>query len=363
MNIEQLIELLHIEKYRKIWMKCKITEIKLFKQSHLLRVSMVSDETWPFLMYRDVCDGFENMSKCTCELNLMASNQNFSSNDVASYLRYFADKEHDLQLFLQTHPYVNVKDKLIVFKFKSELINQANEKLSLVARFLGKAGITYKIEVQENIAVIEDNSRVAIQVNEKKQANKAFSFIAHEKTQNQCYIYHPLSEIQFPEDGVQIRGKVFNIEESEIRKKGTIIISFYVTDYTDSLIVKCFEGKTFDRDFLRSIKVGDDIICNGNVQEDSFAHEISMIANEIVKKQIFFERQDDAEVKRIELHCHTKMSEMDAVCDAGQPVVHPPDDHPHQRRQKHHASLVNIRRKNESRADFYNRTVLAMILR
>ena len=91
MNIEQLIELLHIEKYRKIWMKCKITEIKLFKQSHLLRVSMVSDETWPFLMYRDVCDGFENMSKCTCELNLMASNQNFSSSVVASYLRYFAD--------------------------------------------------------------------------------------------------------------------------------------------------------------------------------------------------------------------------------------------------------------------------------
>ena len=125
---------------------------------------------------------------------------------------------------------------------------------------------------------------------------------------------YKISELVSSDNYVTTRGKIFSIEASE-RKK--LIMTFFITDYEDSICVKCFESQKLNRDFLLSLKNGTWIEIGGKIGFDTFAKDEVFTANSIkVIEPLEEARKDDAEEKRVELHVHTKMSNMDAVCDA-----------------------------------------------
>lgn len=112
-----------------------------------------------------------------------------------------------------------------------------------------------------------------------------------------------------------IIGDVFALEFKELRNEKTII-TFDITDYSGSLKVKIFaKTEEIDKMNLNSIKKGNTIIVHGIVDFDNFAHDIVIKPDSIIKvKRI--PKKDNAPNKRVELHCHTNMSSMDAVTDA-----------------------------------------------
>ena len=120
------------------------------------------------------------------------------------------------------------------------------------------------------------------------------------------------------EDGkVSLDGEVIFMEDREL-KSGKTLLSFDLYDGTSTMTCKAFLNKENAKKVIKRIKNAKGIKIAGNAQMDNFSNELTVMANTIiestgVKKEI---RQDNAEVKRVELHMHTQMSQMDAMTSA-----------------------------------------------
>ncbi|WP_203362340.1 PolC-type DNA polymerase III [Bacillus sp. REN10] len=125
--------------------------------------------------------------------------------------------------------------------------------------------------------------------------------------------FKKLEEIQDEERRIAIEGYVFDAETKELRS-GRTLLTFKITDYTDSLLVKMFSRDKEDAALLTRMKKGMWVRARGTVQNDTFVRDLVMIANDINEISPVT-RQDTApeEEKRVELHLHTPMSQMDAV--------------------------------------------------
>ncbi len=116
---------------------------------------------------------------------------------------------------------------------------------------------------------------------------------------------------------VVIRGKILNVDKREIKNEKTIII-FDMTDFTDTMTVKMFARNDQVAEIMEGIKPGAFIKVKGISVMDKFDHELTIGSINGIKKIPDFttSRVDTAPHKRVELHCHTKMSDMDGVSEA-----------------------------------------------
>lgn len=112
---------------------------------------------------------------------------------------------------------------------------------------------------------------------------------------------------------IAIQGYVFHAETKELRS-GRTLLTFKITDYTDSLLVKMFSRDKEDAHRLQMVKKGMWLRVRGSIQNDTFVRDLVMIANDINEIK-HTGRIDTApeDAKRVELHLHTPMSQMDAV--------------------------------------------------
>ncbi len=126
----------------------------------------------------------------------------------------------------------------------------------------------------------------------------------------------PIAKIQGEIGDVVIRGKITSTDEREIRGEKTILF-LTITDFTDSLVVKLFTKNEELADLKSKLKVGSFIKLKGIAMLDKFDHELTVASITGIKKIPDFttKRMDHSVKKRVELHCHTKMSDMDGVSD------------------------------------------------
>ncbi|WP_246578148.1 PolC-type DNA polymerase III [Clostridium frigoris] len=113
-------------------------------------------------------------------------------------------------------------------------------------------------------------------------------------------------------------GDIFKVKIIET-KTGRIIITFYITDYSSSITVKCFPKPKDVEKMMEEIKVGLFCKVRGEASYDTYAREVVVMARDIIKlKKI--QRMDTAKEKRVELHLHTQMSAMDGMSPASKLV-------------------------------------------
>ncbi|WP_134700410.1 PolC-type DNA polymerase III [Ammoniphilus sp. YIM 78166] len=121
----------------------------------------------------------------------------------------------------------------------------------------------------------------------------------------------PIQQIVEEEKRITVQGQVFATEIREL-KSGRSLLTFRITDYTDSISVKIFSRDKEDLVMMNAVKEGMWVKVRGRVTFDQFARELAMEANDVneIKPK---RREDTAPEKRIELHLHTPMSTMDAI--------------------------------------------------
>jgi len=137
---------------------------------------------------------------------------------------------------------------------------------------------------------------------------------------NSLTINEPLVKIKdlgVDDKKVSLEGEVINSEDREL-KSGRVLYSFDLYDGTSTLTCKAFLDKKNAKKIMGRIKNAKAIKIAGTAQMDSFSHEQTVMAYTIIeieppKKEI---RMDNAEEKRVELHMHTKMSQMDGMTSA-----------------------------------------------
>ena len=181
---------------------------------------------------------------------------------------------------------------------------------------VNETDIKKEIEDEKNIDVSK------IRVPEKKQEKKKEAMkIASTKEMDEDAILgrkiedesRPLSSIEAELENVTIEGKVFKKELFESSKTQFKIITLAVTDNSDSFYVKVFFRNSDDYERINSkLKEDNWYRINGNVKYDEYAKDYVLNANNIMEidsKDVVI--NDTAEEKRVELHAHTMMSQMD----------------------------------------------------
>ena len=125
-----------------------------------------------------------------------------------------------------------------------------------------------------------------------------------------------IEKIDGPIGEVVIRGRILSVDTREIRNEKTIII-FSVTDFTDTIVLKIFARNDDVPELLKEISGGKFVRVKGVATIDKFDSELTIGSIVGIKKCADFTtvRMDTSVEKRIELHCHTKMSDMDGVSD------------------------------------------------
>ncbi len=116
---------------------------------------------------------------------------------------------------------------------------------------------------------------------------------------------------------VVFRGKIIANDTRDIRNNRTIF-SFNVTDFTDTIKVKLFIATEETNEYLDKLGPGKFVKVMGMPKEDPFDHELALTSPQSVMVTEDFttsSRKDLSPVKRVELHCHTKMSDMDGITD------------------------------------------------
>ena len=115
---------------------------------------------------------------------------------------------------------------------------------------------------------------------------------------------------------ITIHGKIINFDTREIRNEKTIII-FAVTDFTDTITIKMFARNDQLPEILGDLKKGAFVKIKGVTTIDKFDGELTIGSITGIKKigDFTVSRQDLNPTKRVELHCHTKMSDMDGVSE------------------------------------------------
>jgi DNA polymerase III subunit alpha, Gram-positive type len=134
----------------------------------------------------------------------------------------------------------------------------------------------------------------------------------------------PMCDVTDEENNIVVEGTIVGFKERELRT-GAVMLSILVKDNTDGLVAKkrFGEGKNKEelvknlaecRAFMAKIPEGSNVCLMGNVRVDKFENdEVVMTDIRSIMLMEKEERMDNSAVKRVELHCHTKMSKLDAV--------------------------------------------------
>ncbi len=136
-------------------------------------------------------------------------------------------------------------------------------------------------------------------------------------TQN---VTDPLVKVQDlgVDDGkIALQGEVIFTEDRTL-KSGKTLFSFDVYDGTSTITCKTFLNKETAKKQMKRIQNAKGVKVAGTAQMDTFSNELTVMANTVIETEGLEKvtRQDNAEVKRVELHMHTQMSQMDAMTSA-----------------------------------------------
>ena len=207
---------------------------------------------------------------------------------------------------------ITVKSFAKDLKEGQEIIEKIQEAKTVKA--IGKAGLdTYA----GDITVIANTiAKSNIEVPELPEERDDTPIILG-NTEN---ITEPLVKVQDlgVDDGkVALQGEVIYSEDRTL-KSGKTLFSFDLYDGTSTITCKAFLNKDSAKRIMKRIKGAKGIKVAGTAGMDSFTNELSVMVNNIVeaegiKKTV---RKDNSEVKRVELHMHTQMSQMDAMTSA-----------------------------------------------
>lgn len=218
----------------------------------------------------------------------------------------------------------------IIFKTKEKL--EAFKKVLPDIENLFRT-ICYSIEItlelqEEKIDVVDRQFDLEgdIQTEEEKAIQNAIEH-AHQNYQNMLderrhqdvfkrgdYSFKEIEEIDSNSGAVDFNGYIFECEVKDTRKGKKIAkVGIANENTTSAIYVTIIEGRSIPAESFATLKVGTNIRIKGRVDLDKFKRDIYVMCHYFYILPETPMRDDNEPEKRVELHLHTKMSEMDAV--------------------------------------------------
>ena len=130
----------------------------------------------------------------------------------------------------------------------------------------------------------------------------------------------PMKDLNLDMGTIIVEGKVFAIEHKELTKRNAWVVKFDMTDNTNSIRVTRFLEAKEAKPILDNVQLGSVLRVQGKLIEDRFENDMVLKPYAMMPGVLPKRKDTSPNGKRVELHLHTTMSNMDALTDTAAAV-------------------------------------------
>ena len=127
--------------------------------------------------------------------------------------------------------------------------------------------------------------------------------------------FEEASKLIGSKDKAIVSGEVFKIESRPIKNE-RVLITILIVNAARTYCLKAFISTKKNKEIMENLGSGDSIMARGSVEFDTYEHENTMMFDSLKKVEKQLKKDTYPNGKRVELHCHTKMSDNDGFNDA-----------------------------------------------
>ena len=313
----------------------KLAKIKIHRKTSSWEIFIKNKVALPIEVIKELEEKKLALDENAKEITIIWDIENIDINTYLSYYPYVLEQVKDELKVLEIYnDALRVEEGFLVLvattEIEKERLESCLEKINKIYKNLGyKFNIDIELRHENNILEeirqdLESSVKIPSPTEEKKvlslkekgfrkEAKDPNSVIGRGIKEDPIKIKTLLGE----DNNVVVEGYVFGTDYFESSKTDFKIITLKITDYSDSIYCKVFvrDNDEYKR-LCKELKAGSWFKIRGYTKEDQFAKELVLNARDIIKIDKKEEKiEDKAEKKRVELHCHTKMSQMDGVVD------------------------------------------------
>ncbi|MBR6133130.1 MAG: PolC-type DNA polymerase III [Bacilli bacterium] len=312
-----------------------ISKVVLNKKSEIFEVYIKSDKPINPVSSLSLIKASKNgiKGKGKCHINFVY--EDISDDDILEAFKVLLGdliiKRPSLVSLENKNIYIDDDFITIELDSKSEEYDILKKEIKGLSEALVEMGF-YEMEITTAINV-ENEKRIQEEIEADKNREVEIEFYEPE-TNNSNGKWTPkkkvdlarggllsISSLEQEENNVHLEAYIFGSEFNELKTKDgrdLYLITLKISDNTSSILAKCFAKDK--EDFINKsneLKDGKWFSFKGQVRYDTFAKDLvfNFRTYEELKDIPSFKRFDNEEVKRVELHAHTMMSQMDGVCD------------------------------------------------
>ena len=315
----------------------KITKIKVNSKTNSWNIFIDKDELLPVEILEELESKKMLLDELASKIEIIFNIKNPNIDTYLSYYKYLLKTlKDDLKVLEIYEDAMKIEDDFLVLVATNEVEKERLlGVLDKVMNFYKKQSYNFNIDVvmrhEENILEEIQKDLNNVEMPKYEQPTKKEETPQPEKKQFRREAKDPNSVIgrgikEEPikiktligeDNNVVVEAKVFGTDYFESSKTDFKIITLKITDFSDSMYCKVFvrDDEEYKR-LCKELKSGNWYKIRGYTKNDQFAKELVLNARDIIKIEKTEETiKDIAEEKRVELHCHTKMSQMDGVID------------------------------------------------
>ncbi|MDO5439928.1 MAG: PolC-type DNA polymerase III [Erysipelotrichaceae bacterium] len=313
-EIEEFFNKYNYDKEKKSYFSnFNIDNVSLIQEKELVVFKISNEYILPYKEYEELKEYFKTLGFPNNKLIFKVNNQDFSIKEINHYLKAYGSIHHG---FFDNCVVVK-NEEGICLSYVDDDEKQKDEtdidNLKLYLRDLGYRGeVSTKLQVESEI-IVETRAPLPPRESKEDSVTKTNNYY---KSRVRTYTDVHINELMDTMFNVRITGQIFKIEDFTTRT-GLLIQTIYVKDYDDACTVKMIENKKNTKEVLAENKVGRWLRLSGNYRFDNYANDYIFEPDAIEYIDDPNPLKDDASKKRVELHAHTKLSEMDGVSSPG----------------------------------------------
>ena len=336
-KIKILLDKINIDKNNyQYFSDATLTKIKVTKKDNSWNVFIDKKNPLPLNVIEELEEKKYLLDNTSKSIKFIFNIDNIDNNIFLSYYPYVLKKlKEDLKVLEIYEDCLKIEDGFLILVVSNEVeknrLEEVKDKLNNIYKMLGyKFNIDIVLrhedsileEIKKDLNVPSANNSKNLteiktlpkekkQINYKKEKKDPNSIIGRGIKESPIKIKTLIGE----DNNVVVEGYVFGTDYFESSKTDFKIITLKITDYSDSIYCKVFvrDNDEYKR-LCKELKVGNWFKIRGYTKNDQFSKELVLNARDIIKIEREEEQiVDNAQEKRVELHCHTKMSQMDGV--------------------------------------------------
>lgn len=274
--------------------------------SNLLHIIFPVTKLVPFRLYEQINNSLKERFSCEILVSLDCESATLDYQNLMKYMIYLI-KEYKIDPRLLNFSTRLIEQQLYYMVNNDEQTTIVKDAMYLLSTALTEIGIrlkvnyelrptTNKVDVKSEVEMVLPKT-VAPKKTRKKTKTADFPLVA---------IHQLVDEVS----NVKVKGVIFKIDK-RVTRTNNVEVTLYLYHENDAIDAVMYLDDEDELDF----KVGQSVMLAGSYQYYSFKKENRFRISDITLIEDLYPRKDEAIAKRIELHAHTKSSEMDGISD------------------------------------------------